>query len=324
MQDKTDSQIILYQDPDGQTKIEVKLQNETVWLTQDQMSTLFQTDRTSITKHLKNIFETRELDQNISCAKFAQHLPDGRTFQVLHYDLDVIISVGYRINSYRGTQFRVWATRQLREYLVKGFVMDDKRLEEGKMVNGINYFNELLERVRTIRASEKNFYEKVRDTFATSIDYDAKVDTAKEFYSTVQNKFHYAITGLTAAEIVTKRIDNKKRSLGLTNWTGEIITRRQAEIAKNYLEETELRQLKLLVEQFLAYAELQVERKNPMYMSDWKIKLDEFMKLNDLEILIGKGAVTHEEMQKKVKSELIKFNTKQIRNKGPRRQMAGE
>lgn len=313
MKDNTDSQIILYQDPDGQTKIEVTLQNETVWLTQDQMSTLFQTDRTGISKHLKNIFETRELGQNISSAKFAQHLADGRTFQILHYNLDVIISVGYRINSRRGTQFRIWATKQLREYLVKGFVMDDKRLEEGKTVNGINYFKELLERVRSIRASEKNFYEKVRDTFATSIDYDSKVETAKDFYSTVQNKFHFAITGLTAAEIVTKRIDSKKRSLGLTNWTGEIITRQQAEIAKNYLAETELRQLKLLVEQFLAYAELQVERKNPMYMSDWKRKLDEFMELNDLEILTTKGSISHAEMQKKVKTELVKFNTKQIK-----------
>lgn len=313
MKDNTDSQIILYQDPDGQTKIEVTLQNETVWLTQDQMSTLFQTDRTGISKHLKNIFETGELDQNISSAKFAQHLADGRTFQVLHYNLDVIISVGYRINSRRGTQFRIWATKQLREYLVKGFVMDDKRLEEGKTVNGINYFKELLERVRSIRASEKNFYEKVRDTFATSIDYDSKVETAKDFYSTIQNKFHFAITGLTAAEIVTKRIDSKKRSLGLTNWTGEIITRQQAEIAKNYLAETELRQLKLLVEQFLAFAELQVERKNPMYMSNWKGKLDEFMELNDLEILTTKGSISHAEMQKKVKTELVKFNTKQIK-----------
>lgn len=313
MKNKIDSQIVLYQAPDGQTKVEVKLQNETVWLTQDQMSTLFQTDRSGITKHLKNIFETRELDQNTSSAKFAQHLPDGRIFQVLHYNLDVIISVGYRINSYRGTQFRMWATKQLREYLVKGFVMDDKRLEEGRTVNGINYFRELLERIRAIRASEKNFYEQVKDTFATSIDYDSKVETARDFYAMVQNKFHFAITGLTAAEIVIKRIDSKKRSLGLTNWTGEIITRQQAEIAKNYLVETELRQLKLLVEQFLAYAELQVERQNPMYMNDWKRKLDEFMKLNDLEILTGKGAISHEEMQQKVKAELGKFNTKQIK-----------
>lgn len=312
MKDQSNSQIILYQSPEGETKIEVKLQNETVWLTQEQMALLFQTDRTSIAKHIKNIFETNELDQNSTCAKIAQHLPDGRTYQILHYNLDLIISVGYRVNSHRGTQFRIWATRQLREYIVKGFVMDDKRLEGGKTINGINYFNDLLERVRSIRASEKNFYEKVRDTFATSIDYDSKTENAKEFYSTVQNKFHFAITGLTAAEIVTARVNSKEKNLGLTNWSGKIITREQAEIAKNYLVETELRQLKLLVEQFLAYAELQVERKNPMYMSDWKRKLDEFLKLNDLEILIGKGKISHEEMQNKVKKELTKFNTKKL------------
>lgn len=309
----SDSQIIIYQAPDGQTKIEVKLQDETVWLTQEQMAQLFQTDRTSILKHIKNIFGTGELDQSTSCAKFAQHLPDGRKYNVFHYNLDVIISVGYRVNSRRGTQFRIWATRQLREYIVKGFVLDDQRLANGKTVNGINYYNELLERIRAIRASEKNFYEKVRDTFATSIDYDSKAETAKEFYSTVQNKFHFAITGLTAAEIVTARINSRKMNLGLTNWIGNNIAREQAEIAKNYLAETELRQLKLLVEQFLAYAELQVERKNPMYMSDWKRKLDEFLKLNDLQILVGKEKISHEEMQERVKAELRKYNIKQIK-----------
>ena len=312
MKNKINSQIILYQAPDGKTKIEVKLQDETVWLSQAQMAELFQKSQSTINEHIKNIYEEKELEQYQTMTKFGNS-ENSLGKPIYYYNLDVIISVGYRVKSHRGTQFRIWATRQLREYIVKGFVMDDKRLEEGKTVNGINYFKELLERIRSTRASEKNFYEKVRDTFATSIDYDARVETAKEFYSTVQNKFHFAITGLTAAEIITKRIDSKKQSLGLTNWTGEIITRQQAEIAKNYLEETELRQLKLLVEQFLAYAELQVERKNPMYMRDWKRKLDEFMKLNDLEILIGKGIISHEKMQKKVKAELVKFNIKQIK-----------
>lgn len=307
------SQIVLYQTPDGQTKIEVKLQNETVWLNQTQMAELFQTTKQNISLHIKNIFSEKELDENSVVKGYLTTAVDGKKYSTLYYNLDLIISVGYRINSHRGTQFRIWATKQLREYIVKGFVMDDQRLEEGKTLHGINYFNELLERVRAIRISEKNFYEKVKDTFATSIDYDFNVETAKDFYSTVQNKFHFAITGLTAAEIITKRIDGKRPSLGLTNWTGKIITRQQAEIAKNYLEETELRQLKLLVEQFLAYAELQVERKNPMYMSDWKKKLDEFMELNDLEILTHKGAVSHEEMQQKVKNELKKFNIKQIK-----------
>lgn len=302
---KSQSEIILYQSQDGSTKIDVVLENETVWLSQDQMAKLFQTDRTSITKHIKNIFETKELDQKITSAKFAQHLPDGRVYQVTSYNLDVIISVGYRINSIRGTQFRIWATQKLREYLVKGFVMNDSQLAQGG-----NYFDELLDRVRAIRASEKNFYEKVRDTFATSVDYDSNTNYAKDFYSTVQNKFHFAITGLTAAELIMSRVDGRKLNLGLTNWPGQLITRKDTEIAKNYLAETELKQLKLLVEQFLAFAELQVERKVSMYMSDWKERLDEFLKLNRMDILTSKGKISHEQMQRKVKAELAEFNTK--------------
>lgn len=299
---KPQSEIILYQSQDGSTKIDVVLENETVWLTQDQMSQVFQTDRSSIAKHIQNIYETEELERDITCAKFAQHLSGGRTYQVLHYNLDLIISVGYRVNSYRGTQFRMWATQKLREYLVKGFVMNDNKLAQGG-----NYFDELLERVRAIRASEKNFYEKVRNTFVTSVDYDSKTETAKDFYSTVQNKFHFAITGLTAAEIITKRINSKRINMGLTNWEGNFINRQQAEIAKNYLVETELKQLKLLVEQFLAFAELQVERKTLMYMIDWQERLDEFLKLNRMEILTSKGKISHEKMQKKVRTELEKY-----------------
>lgn len=305
---KLQSEIILYQSQDGSTKIDVILENETVWLTQDQMSQVFQTDRSSIAKHIQNIYETEELERDITCAKFAQHLSGGRIYQTLHYNLDLIISVGYRVNSYRGTQFRMWATKKLREYIVKGFVLNDNKLSQGG-----NYFDELLERVRAIRVSEKNFYEKVRNTFATSVDYDSKAQTAKDFYATVQNKFHFAITGLTAAEIVVNRISSKKPSLGLTNWPGQMITRQDAEIAKNYLIETELKQLKLLVEQFLAFAELQVERKTPMYMIDWKERLDEFLKLNRMEILISKGKISHEKMQKKVRMELAKFNIKQLK-----------
>lgn len=308
---KSQSEIILYQSQDGSTKIDVVLENETVWLSQDKMAKLFQTDRTSITKHIKNIFETGELDRKITSAKFAQHLPDGRIYQIANYNLDMIISVGYRVNSIRGTQFRIWATQKLREYIVKGFVMNDNKLAQGG-----NYFNELLDRVRTIRASEKNFYEKVRDTFATSVDYDSKADNAKDFYSAVQNKFHFAITGLTAAELVVSRVDSRKPNLGLTNWPGQLITRKDTEIAKNYLAETELKQLKLLVEQFLAFAELQVERKVPMYMADWKERLDEFLKLNRMDILTSRGKISHEQMQRKVKAELAKFNIKKLKNYG--------
>lgn len=299
---KPQSEIILYQSQDGSAKIDVVLENETVWLSLSQLSKLFQRDKSVISRHIKNIFETGELDAKSVVANFATTASDRKIYQIDYYNLDLIISVGYRINSIRGTQFRIWATQKLREYLVKGFVMNDNKLAQGG-----SYFDELLERVRAIRVSEKNFYEKVRNTFATSVDYDSKAQTAREFYSTVQNKFHFAITGLTAAEIVSKRINNKRINMGLTNWEGNLITRQQAEIAKNYLVETELKQLKLLVEQFLAFAELQVERKTPMYMIDWKERLDEFLKLNRMEILTSKGKISHEKMQKKVKAELVKY-----------------
>ena len=300
----TDSQILLYTSIDGEARIEVKLENETVWLTQEQMAIVFQTDRTNIVKHIQNIFETGELDQSITCAKISQHLPDGRTYQILHYNLDVIISIGYRVNSYRGTQFRIWATKQLREYLVKGFVMDDERLTAGKSSNGVNYFDELLERIRAIRASEKNLYQKVRDIFSTSIDYSSKSNNAKEFYGTVQNKFHFAVTGKTAAEIVVHRISSSKINLGMTNWKGNAPKINEAKIAKNYMLKDELEILYLLVEQFLSFAELQIKLKRPLYMKDWKEYLDDFLKLNKLEILKNKGSVSHEEMEKIVLSEI--------------------
>lgn len=301
------SQILLYTSSDGEAKIEVKLENETVWLTQDQMSQLFKTDRTSITKHIQNIFETGELDQNITCAKFAQHLPDGRAYQVSHYNLDVIISVGYRISSFQGTQFRIWATKQLKEYLVKGFVLNDQRLSEGQTVNKINYFDELLDRVRAIRASEKNLYQKVKDIFATSIDYSSQTDEAKDFYSTVQNKFHFAVTGETAAELIVHRIGSEKPNLGMTNWKSEQLKSEDAKIAKNYMLKEELEVLYLLVEQFLSFAELQIKLQRPMYMKDWRSYLDDFLKLNRLEILKGRGSVSHEQMEKVVSKQLSQY-----------------
>ncbi|QQG44856.1 MAG: virulence RhuM family protein [Candidatus Roizmanbacteria bacterium] len=273
------------------------------------MAKLFQKSRSTISEHIKHIYEEKELEEYQTMTKFGNS-ENSLTKPIYYYNLDVIISVGYRVKSLRGTQFRIWATQRLREYIVKGFAINDNKLALGG-----NYFDELLERVRTIRTSEKNFYEKVRDTFATSVDYDPKTDYAKDFYSTVQNKFHFAITGLTAAELISNRINYRKPNLGLTNWPGHIITRKEAEIAKNYLAETELKQLKLLVEQFLAFAELQVERKVPMYMLDWKNRLNEFLKLNRMEILTTKGKMSHEDMQKKVKAELSKFNIKKLRVK---------
>ncbi|MFH1030397.1 MAG: RhuM family protein [bacterium] len=235
---------------------------------------------------------------------------DGKKYIVKQYNLDAIISVGYRINSLRGTQFRIWATQKLREYIVKGFVMDDERLSDGRVRK--TYFEEWEDRIRKIRTSEANFYQKVRDVFATSADYNAKLDYAKQFFATVQNKFHFAITGLTVAEIVHNRVDGSKENLGLTNWKGEIITRDQAEIAKNYLQELELKRLNLLVEQFLSFAELQSVEQRVMYMKDWIAKLDDFLTLNDKEILDNSGSVSHKEMEQKVRAELAKFNQKQL------------
>lgn len=304
---KSQSEIILYQSQDGSTKIDVILENETVWLSQDKMAKLFDRDQSVISKHIKNVFNEGELDEKGNMQNMHTAISDK---PIVLYNLNVIISVGYRVKSLRGTLFRIWATQKLREYIVKGFVMNDSKLAQDG-----NYFNELLDRVRAIRASEKNFYEKVRDTFATSVDYDSKADYAKDFYSTVQNKFHFAITGLTAAELVVSRVDSRKPNLGLTNWSGQLITRKDTEIAKNYLAETELKQLKLLVEQFLAFAELQVERKVAMYMADWKERLDEFLKLNRMDILTSRGKISHEQMQRKVKAELAKFNVKHLKKR---------
>ena len=298
------SQIILYQTPGGQAKIQVKLENETVWLNQDQMVQLFQRDQSVISKHITNVFREKELEKG-SSMQFL-HIANSDK-PVAFYNLDVIISVGYRVKSIRGTQFRIWATKTLKEYMIKGFVMDDVRLSEGKTGNRFNYFDELLERVRAIRASEKNLYEKVKEIFATSVDYNSKTKEAVKFFATVQNKFHYAITGYTATELIIKRASGRQRNLGMTNWKGKSIVKSDAVIAKNYMLEKELRQLYLLVEQFLSFAELQIERERPMYMSDWREALDEFLTLNRLELLKGKGGISHQKMEKFIKSELEKY-----------------
>ena len=298
------SQIILYQTPGGQAKIQVKLENETVWLNQDQMVQLFQRDQSVISKHITNVFREKELEKG-SSMQFL-HIANSDK-PVAFYNLDVIISVGYRVKSIRGTQFRIWATKTLKEYMIKGFVMDDVRLSEGKTGNRFNYFDELLERVRAIRASEKNLYEKVKEIFATSVDYNSKTKEAVKFFATVQNKFHYAITGYTATELIIKRASGRQRNLGMTNWKGKSIVKSDAVIAKNYMLEKELRQLYLLVEQFLSFAELQIERERQMYMNDWREALDEFLKLNRLDLLQGKGLVSHQKMEGFVKKELRKY-----------------
>lgn len=305
------NQIIIYNTQDGQTKIEVRVKGETVWLSQKQMAELFDKDRKTITEHILNVFKEGELQENSVCRKFQHTAEDGKKYDVNFYNLDVVISVGYRVKSLRGTQFRIWATQKLKEYIVKGFVMDDERLAEGGVHK--TYFQEWEERIRRIRTSEANFYQKVRDVFATSADYNPKTDYAKLFYATVQNKFHYAITGLTAAEIINSRVNSQKENMGLTNWKGEIITREQAQIAKNYLEELELKRLNLLVEQFLSFAELQSVEQRVMYMKNWVEKLDDFLVLNDKEILKSSGNISHLEMENKVRKELQKFTQKRLK-----------
>jgi len=310
MEDK----IIIYNTEDGQTKIDVRLEHDTVWLSQKQMAELFEKDVRTVNEHIINIFNEGELIEDSTIRNFQIVQKEGvRAVErkIEHYNLDVIISVGYRVSSFRGTQFRIWATQRLKEYIIKGFTMDDERLAEGNVAK--RYFEEFEERIRRIRTSEANFYQKVRDVFATSTDYNPKLDYAKQFFATVQNKFHYAITGLTAAEIVVKRVDSSKTNMGLTNWKGEVITRDQAEIAKNYLEELELKRLNLLVEQFLSFAELQSVEKRVMYMKDWIKKLDGFLALNDKEILGKTGEVPRKIMEQKVREELKTFNQKQLK-----------
>jgi hypothetical protein len=305
------SEIIIYQTQDNLTKIEVTLDNETVWLTQAQMAELFQTDRTSITKHIKNIYETNELDEFSTCAKIAQVRQEGSRQverSIEHYNLDVVISVGYRINSLRGTQFRIWATNRLKELIVKGFTLDDDRLKSG---NKMNYFNELLERIRDIRSSEKVFYQKVKDIYLTSIDYDKDANTTREFFQVIQNKLHHAIHNRTAAELIKERVDAEKQNLGLTNWKNKRIRKEDVLIAKNYLTEAELQQLNLLVEQYLAFAESQALAKRPMYMKDWIARLDAILQLNELDILHDAGKVSKKIADEIAVKEYEKYNEKQ-------------
>ncbi len=287
---KPHSEILLYQTEDGHSRVQVRLEDETVWLTQAQMADLFQTERSVITKHIRNIFDSGELDLNSVCAKIAHTATDGKTYQTQHYNLDMIISVGYRVNSLRGTQFRIWATQRLKEYIVKGFTLDDERLmETGRQPD---YFDELLERVRAIRASEKRFYQKVTDIYKTSIDYDPEAELTKTFFATVQNKFHYAVTGHTAAEIIAGRADAKKPNMGLTTWKGTRVRKCDVTVAKNYLSEPELRSLNLIVDQYLSFAEFQAEQRRAMHMSDWVRKLDDFLKLNERDILRNAGKIS--------------------------------
>ena len=310
------SQIIIYQTENGRTKIDVKLENETVWLTQKLMAELFQTTPQNITIHLKNIFEEGELQENATCKDFLQVRQEGNRIverTQKFYNLDAIISVGYRIKSHIATKFRIWATRHIKEYIVKGFVIDDERLKNPDLP--FDYFDELLRRIQDIRTSEKRFYHKITDIYATSVDYDPTLETSIMFFKTVQNKMHWAITGQTAAEIIKNRADSNKPYMGLTSWRGEKPRKQDVSIAKNYLNEEELSALNNLVEQYLVFAEGQAKRRIPMYMNDWIEKLDGFLSLNDREILRYVGKVSHELAINFAENEYEKYRLKTIANK---------
>lgn len=300
-------QIILFQTQSGETKIEVRLSNETVWLTADQMAELFQRNKSTISRHIRNVFDSGELEQTRTVAFFAtvQNEGDRKVERSLaYYNLDMIISVGYRVNSHRGVQFRQWATQVLKEYMVKGFVLNDELL---KNAGKGNYFDELLARIRDIRSSEKVFYRKVLEIYALSIDYDPRTSITQQFFKTVQNKMHFAAHGHTAAEVIYDRADAEKDFMGLTTWRGALPTRHEAEVAKNYLSEEEVDMLNRIVNLYLDFAELQAKSHVPMYMKDWIKKLDDFLSLSGKELLTHAGTVSAEVARLKANEEYDKF-----------------
>jgi hypothetical protein len=317
---ENNSQIIIYQTEDGQTKVDVRVENDTVWLSLNQIADLFQRDKSVISKHIKNVFEEGELNREDSTvANFATVQNEGKRQverQVEFFNLDVIISVGYRVKSHRGTQFRIWATKRLKEYIVKGFTLDDERL---KNAGQGNYFEELMARIRDIRTSEKNFYYKIREIFRTSVDYAEKSDATREFYAIIQNKFHWAIHQHTAAEIIATRANADLPNMGLTTWTGEKITKSDVVIAKNYLDEMEMKQLNLLAEQYLIFAESQALQLKVMYMSDWMKKLHDILTINEREILMDAGRISRALAEDIAGKEYERFKEKQrlIEEKDP-------
>jgi hypothetical protein len=299
---ENNSEILLYQTGDGQTKIDVRLEQETVWLTIDQMSQLFQKSRSTINEHIINIFEEKELEKEPSVRKIG--ISDFSTKPTNYYNLDVIISVGYRVKSHQGTKFRQWATARLKEYIVKGFTMNDDLL---KQAGGGNYFDELLARIRDIRSSEKVFWRKVLDIYATSIDYDPSMEMSVMFFKTVQNKMHWAAHGHTATEIIYQRVDSGKPNLGLNSFSGKNPTRQETEVAKNYLSEDELNILNRIVSAYLELAEIQALNREPMYMKDWIEQLDTFLKMTRKDILTHPGTVSHQQALEKAHVEYEKY-----------------
>lgn len=305
------SDIIMYHTPDSSVNVEILIQDETLWMQQSRIAELFDVDRTVITKHLKNIFNEGELDENSVCAKIAHTAADGKTYNTKFYNLDAILSVGYRVNSRQATMFRIFATQVLKEYLIKGFVMNDERLKNPENIFGKDYFDEQLERIRDIRSSERRFYQKITDIYSQcSADYDVKAIETRNFFATVQNKLHYATTQHTAAEIVYERADSTKQNMGLTSWKNGpdgAIRKSDVSVAKNYLDEKEIKNLNEIVTMYLDYAERQANRGVVMYMKDWAERLDAFLQFNEEEILQDKGKVTHAIAKAFAESEFEKY-----------------
>ena len=310
-------QFLLYQTPDGDSQIEVKLQDDTVWLSLDQMAELFQRNKSTISRHIKNVLEDGELQEEATIANFATVQNEGtRKVEraIAYYNLDMIISVGYRVHSYRGVQFRIWATKVLKEYIVKGFAMNDDLL---KRAGGGNYFDELLARIRDIRSSEKVFYRKVLEIYALSIDYDPRVEMTQKFFKTIQNKMHYSVHGHTAAEIIYERADAEKDFMGLTTWSGAMPTKPEAEIAKNYLTHEEIKSLNRIVSLYLDFAEMQAEEHRPMYMKDWINILDDFLRISRKDILTHAGKISAKLAKEKADQEYDKFKERTKNNLSP-------
>ena len=310
-------QFLLYQTPDGDSQIEVKLQNDTVWLSLDQMAELFQRNKSTISRHIKNVLEDGELQEEATIANFATVQNEGtRKVErvIAYYNLDMIISVGYRVHSYRGVQFRIWATKVLKEYIVKGFAMNDDLL---KRAGGGNYFDELLARIRDIRSSEKVFYRKVLEIYALSIDYDPRVEMTQKFFKTVQNKMHYSVHGHTAAEIIYERADAEKDFMGLTTWSGAMPSKPEAEIAKNYLTHEEIKSLNRIVSLYLDFAEMQAEEHRPMYMKDWINILDDFLRISRKDILTHAGKISAKLAKEKADQEYDRFKERTRNNLSP-------
>lgn len=302
------SNILMYTTEDGVTKVEVTFDNDTVWLSLDQIADLFQRNKSTISRHIKNIFLEGELSRNSVVANFATTGSDGKRYHVDFYNLDVIISVGYRVKSLRGTQFRIWATNILKEYMIKGFALDDERL---KNLGGGNYFDELLARIRDIRSSEKVFWRKVLEIYATSIDYNPKAESSVQFFKQVQNKMHWAAHKHTAAEVIYQRADAYKDNMGLTTWSGKRIKLSDVEVAKNYLDEKELDALNKIVTAYLDIAEVHALNQEPMYMKDWLETIDDYLRMTRRDILTTKGKVTHQQALEKAHLEYEKYKRNQ-------------